>query len=146
MTTIAIDAYGNMACDGRKTDQNGYIVSDATQKIFYDKELNVYYAFAGVFADCNTLVDIVINGAEINVQELRANLVVVNQDGPYLYTLYDGQVKAEPIDPPYAIGSGEQFAISAMDFGLTAKEAIKYAVKRDASSGGKIKVVKWRKD
>lgn len=39
-----------------------------------------------------------------------------------------------------AIGSGERFAISAMDHGKSAKEAVEYAMKRDVFTGGVVKV------
>lgn len=39
-----------------------------------------------------------------------------------------------------AIGSGERFAISAMDHGKSAEEAVEYAMKRDIYSGGQVKV------
>ena len=42
----------------------------------------------------------------------------------------------------YAMGSGWQFALSAMDLGLTAKESVKYAMTRDLKSGGKVKSFK----
>lgn len=41
---------------------------------------------------------------------------------------------------PRAIGSGESFALSAMDHGKSAKEAIEYAMKRDVYTGGEVKV------
>lgn len=42
-------------------------------------------------------------------------------------------------------GSGCDFALAAMDYGATAKEAIKYAMTRDAFTGGKITVIKLPK-
>jgi len=39
-----------------------------------------------------------------------------------------------------SIGSGERFAISAMDHGKSAKEAVEYAMKRDIYTGGEVKV------
>lgn len=42
----------------------------------------------------------------------------------------------------YAIGSGSPHAITAMDCGLSAKDAVKMAMKRDSRTGGRIKVYK----
>ena len=39
-----------------------------------------------------------------------------------------------------AIGSGERFAIAAMDHGKSAQEAVEYAMKRDVFTGGVVKV------
>jgi ATP-dependent protease HslVU (ClpYQ) peptidase subunit len=38
------------------------------------------------------------------------------------------------------VGSGFKFAISAMDHGKSAKDAVKYAATRDIYTGGKIHV------
>lgn len=43
-----------------------------------------------------------------------------------------------PISPPYAIGSGGDFAKGAMDFGATAKEAVQIAKRNDPLTGGRI--------
>ena len=40
-----------------------------------------------------------------------------------------------------ADGSGRKFALSAMDFGCGAVDAIKYAAKKDIFTGGEIQVV-----
>ena len=40
----------------------------------------------------------------------------------------------------YAIGSGAEFAMSAMDFGMTAKEAVEYTMTRDIYTGGEVTV------
>lgn len=42
----------------------------------------------------------------------------------------------------YVIGSGGDHAITAMDLGLPAKDAVKMAVKRDAGTGGRIRTFK----
>jgi ATP-dependent protease HslVU (ClpYQ) peptidase subunit len=39
---------------------------------------------------------------------------------------------------PCAIGSGQRFALAAMDFGKSASEAVEYACSRDIFSGGQI--------
>ena len=41
-----------------------------------------------------------------------------------------------------SFGSGSSFALSAMDFGKSAKDSVKYAMTRDIYTGGKIKVIK----
>lgn len=39
----------------------------------------------------------------------------------------------------FAIGSGAKHALTAMDLGLDAKEAVKMAMKRDIYTGGRIR-------
>jgi hypothetical protein len=40
-----------------------------------------------------------------------------------------------------AYGSGQDFAIAALDFGKTPKEAVEYAMTRDCNTGGSVQVV-----
>lgn len=47
----------------------------------------------------------------------------------------DGAIGVMQCDVPCAIGSGRNFALSAMDAGATAYEAVKIACKRDINSG-----------
>lgn len=53
----------------------------------------------------------------------------------------DGYFCEDELKYNHAIGSGDYFAIAAMDFGRSAKEAVKYAATRDCYTGGKIKVI-----
>jgi len=39
-----------------------------------------------------------------------------------------------------AMGSGEEFALAALDHGKTAEDAVAYAATRDSGTGGKIRV------
>lgn len=45
------------------------------------------------------------------------------------------------VDPPFAIGTGAQLAIGAMEHGATAIEAVEVACRRDINSGGKVQWV-----
>ena len=59
--------------------------------------------------------------------------VTQSEDGYYCrYKVESGNV--------YAIGSGADFALAAMDLGKTAKEAVEYAMTRDVYTGGKVVV------
>jgi hypothetical protein len=52
----------------------------------------------------------------------------------------EGMAKCrESLDNPCAIGSGTDHALTAMDMGATAEEAIGWAAKRDAGTGGTIR-------
>lgn len=55
------------------------------------------------------------------------------RDGCCSHTLYDNN---------FAFGSGCDFALAAMDFGKSAKEAVKYAMTRDIYTGGRVRVFK----
>ena len=43
---------------------------------------------------------------------------------------------------PDAIGSGSPFALTAMDMGASAEEAVTMAAKRDSCTGGKIRTLR----
>lgn len=45
-------------------------------------------------------------------------------------------------DKHFAIGSGALIALTAMDLGLSARESIKQAMKRDTCTGGKVRTFK----
>lgn len=65
-------------------------------------------------------------------------------DGGILYTvgvLESGKIFRElhDLDAPWASGSGGDHALTAMDMGASAEEAVAMAAKRDIHTGGKVK-------
>lgn len=58
---------------------------------------------------------------------------------------HEGRVWVPLLAPKYAIGSGTDFILSAMELGLNAQNAVKHACKFDTKSGGKIAVVSINK-
>lgn len=46
---------------------------------------------------------------------------------------------------PLSIGSGSHHALTAMDMGATAKEAVRMAIKRDSNSGGTIRTFRVKR-
>ncbi len=59
-------------------------------------------------------------------------------DGRKLYTANKFCRLVEVDEKYYAIGSGAAHAITAMDCGKTAKQAVQMAIRRDANSGGPV--------
>ena len=45
------------------------------------------------------------------------------------------------LDNPFAVGSGSSHALTAMDMGATAFQAVEMAMKRDSCTGGKIRTL-----
>ena len=72
----------------------------------------------------------------------EVNIIVVMPDGEVLH--YEGdhkhpmQIKHEF----FAIGSGSDVALGAMEMGASAQEAVKIAIKWDNGCSGKVQVVK----
>ncbi|MFT6347082.1 MAG: hypothetical protein ACJAYB_000063 [Psychromonas sp.] len=44
------------------------------------------------------------------------------------------------LESSWAIGTGQHFALAALDFGQSARDAVQYAVERDIYTGGKVSV------
>lgn len=64
-------------------------------------------------------------------------------NGQIIY--YGDGLEGLPIDAPAAVGSGDRFALGAMDAGANAKDAVRCAIKRDPFSAGEITVLHLRK-
>lgn len=73
-------------------------------------------------------------GEEIALDNTSA--VVLTKEGK-IYT-YESHLPIEILDPHYAIGSGAQAALVAMDQGHDPIQAIKIASKRDAYTGSEV--------
>lgn len=153
MTTIATKD-GVIAGEGRMS-LGATIIKDDTVKVFninnhlvgvcgaaraistFVSWLQKHTDYRMVSEQVGDLVDLIPPVLE---QSEDYTALVVTPDKQVL--LYEGGV---PIDMGYdvhmAIGSGGDFALSAMDSGLSAEEAVKVAMKRDVYSGGTITVV-----
>jgi ATP-dependent protease HslVU (ClpYQ) peptidase subunit len=141
MTTIALNIKDReMAADGRCTSST-LIVSDNTNK--FDKVAGCTFAICGNVSDIEALIDAYFYGPK-HEDTLQAEGLVLDMGEAYLVHVLGGECTKTPITENYAIGSGCDFALAAMDLlGCTAKEAVKYAMKRDCATGGRIRVVKF---
>lgn len=139
MTTIAYDGNGKIATDGRCC-RGSTIINDnfVKQKIVND----VQFYFSGSTADIDAIVNSYF-GAELTLKT-EINALVI--DGGNLFLIGpDDENKtvwacSQDLNEPNTIGSGADHALTAMDVGCTAKEAIEFAIKRDSGSGGTIRV------
>jgi len=66
-------------------------------------------------------------------------LIVVTAEG--CFTAGDQMPYLCPVDTPFAVGSGSDLAIGAMDAGVSPEEAVRIACWRDTHTGGEIQVV-----
>ena len=139
MTTIAYKD-GIVAADSRMT-QNDIILSDSFDKIIVRE--GATFALAGQPGDYEAAIDAFLTNRK--TKNLIISGVVF-----YLGDIYgigcdeeEGFWKEKfDANTPYASGSGKTYALTAMDMGASAKEAVKMAIKRDVYSGGKIKTAK----
>lgn len=135
MTTITYHhERKEIAYDGRTT-RGDTIMSDTSEKM--EERNGVKFFLSGATCDYDLLISMYFGEKSELVPE--ANALVI--DGGVVFRIgcqTDGvfwKCKSECND---AIGSGWQFALSAMDFGRNAKEAVEYAATRDSCTGGKI--------
>ena len=137
MTTIVYCHKTNqIACDSRST--NGYmIVTDGAMKHIKVNDLEWFisgrageaYAFANNFKE----LDIAMDG-------LGNDAIFISKGSAYLASIDEGRFRSLLLDVNQGIGSGGYFAMAALDFGKTAKEAVEYAITKDFASGGKVHV------
>lgn len=71
----------------------------------------------------------------------NAQGIVVDNGELFICTIASGEVQVYKWNKAEAraVGSGEPYAITAMDTGATAKEAVQYAHKRDVNTGAKVR-------
>ena len=146
MTTIAIKD-GILACEGKETHSDGFIVSWNTEKVLLHND--AYYGFCGSTHHILVVMDTIkANGELTDVSpDITLQFIKMPKKGqPTIIYLCDGHLSQEPITKSgYAIGSGMNYAMVAMSCGKSAVEAVKEAIKWDCFSGGKVKSYSFNK-
>lgn len=139
MTTIAYKD-GLIAWDSRVTWEHGQITV-----LDYDKSRTVgqvKFIFAGSMADIDYFLAAYLS-EEIDDLTPTDCVAFMVEDGRLYVTGVDenGHLWRDPYDLKQhaAIGSGGAYALTAMDLGCTAKEAVKMAMLRDSRTGGRIR-------
>ena len=136
MTTIAWDGK-TLASDSLETVAHA-IYSYNCQKLHKLKN-----GIAGISGELGQIQEIIkyLNGelkrADINVDDVWG--IVVTNEGAFTIDTSLELVLCN--DSCAAVGSGWKFAKSAMDLGLSAKEAVEHAIKYDIYSGGDVKTM-----
>lgn len=139
MTTIAYRHKDRQIAVDSRVSCDSLIISDHAIK--HIKVGTDYWFIAGALHDHQLLIDIV-NGEKAVTNEIEAYGFRVDKSGNVDLCSTDerGNATISPIHYDYAIGSGFEFALAAMDFGKNAPAAIEYAMTRDNATGGKILV------
>lgn len=134
MSTIAWDGV-TMAAEGRAIESGTIVASnDKKIRIVNGSVVGTAGEAAGGIEFCEFIED-----GEWRTKASTATAMVI--DGAR-GRLYEGVRHAQPIKPPYAIGSGAGFALAAMMAGADAVQAVKIACKLDPYSGGRIMKVR----
>ena len=135
MTTIAYNHESKtIAYDSRST-RDMVIISDSVNKRV-DKD-GVSFFLCGCVADYDLLINIYFGGKDELVPE--CNAYVVSDNGAFRIGVSEsGEFWQQKLEHNEALGSGWQWAISAMDMGKSAKDAVEYAKTRDSATGGNV--------
>ena len=140
MTTIAYHHESKtIAWDSRKTSSDNIIMSDNENK--HVEIDGVHFWLAGTSGDCEFLIDAYFTGHA--GKELDCNVLAYDSGVLYMCgTNEDSTVFKDKIEESNAIGSGRKFALTAMDLGKSAKDAVEYVKTRDIFTGGKVHSMK----
>ena len=136
MTTIAYDTK-TLVSDSRSCMGNTIYENDC-KKIFTEVGPFAVIGIAGNYQDAMDIIKFI---TEYNsMDQIRTiNYDITGWDAGIIGITYQGEVwhyageegfELRP-DLPFAIGSGSQYALAAMDLGKTAEEAVVYASTRD---------------
>ncbi len=139
MTTIAYKD-GVIAYDSRVT-RGSLIDHDDFEKLIHRNGHR--FLMTGSGCDFSALIDEYL-GLKLGDKPLEAHGLVVTNGK--LYQIGRDAESGFWVDDvwaerPFAIGSGRDFALAAMDMGATAKEAVELAAKRDVYTGGTIRTL-----
>lgn len=146
MTSIAFDgeyiaADSLCSCNGVVVDDNYNKIHTFKEEIKFKGEKILCIVLSGELNHITGLVDLIREGqTKFDDGEYIAYIVTENA----CYRVEDEGRWYKDTAKRWALGSGKEFALSAMVMGKSAKEAVKHACKLDVYSGGKIRVLKVR--
>tara|TARA_R100000951_G_scaffold115666_2_gene124497 strand:+ start:4222 stop:4659 length:438 start_codon:yes stop_codon:yes gene_type:complete len=143
MTTIAYHHDSKtIAFDSRMT-MRGVVSSDNHNKII--RKDNTKFVLCGSTCDFDEFMELQKGEKYKGELELDASGIKIveqtlHRDVYYVF-MHDNVMCEDKLSCNLTLGSGAQFATSAMDFGKSAKEAVEYAITRDIYSGGEVREV-----
>lgn len=138
MTTIIYDHKSKqIACDSRSTADN-LVMSDEYVKFKRTDDGSLWFV-SGSTADRDAFIDAFKTDARAKLErDLECSAIRVKDGIVSVHGVEDCEAWCNELEYSRAIGSGYQLAISALDAGMTAKQAVEHAMKRDYMSGGKV--------
>lgn len=137
MTTIVFcKKTMQIACDSRTT--NGWMIIN-DNAIKYKNTNGLMWFLSGRAGEDKTFIK---NFKELEPAQKGLDSVgfFIENKVVYLATISDGVFRSCDMSCNSGAGSGSDWALAALDFGKTAKEAVEYAITKDFCSGGKVHV------
>lgn len=115
------------------------IVSDNINKCITRE--GVKFIAAGAPAHLETLIAMYFDPT-LTAKKLECQAIIIDSGIPYVTEhISDCSLSVEELTYNDGLGSGSPWALAALDFGKTPKEAIKYATKKDMGCGGRIRTI-----
>lgn len=138
MTTIVYDHNARqIACDSLTTADD-IIMSSSFKKYRIRPDGSIWF-FCGSVADVDAFIKCIESNEKTDMN-LQCNAFIVRGGDVLLSGIDGGEPWTQKIDLNRAIGTGHHFALASLDFGKSAKDAVKYAATRDVYTGGIIRV------
>lgn len=141
MTTIVYDHKARqIAVDGRTTSGN-VILSESCEK--WIKDGDDYWFICGSACDEQRLIDQIKAAQQAEAPKWKIEASAFFVSGGIVYQCVvtdDGEPAKSECKYSDSMGSGGLFALSALDHGKSARDAVEYAKTRDCGSGGKVTV------
>ena len=140
MTTIVLDYKRNqIACDSRMSRTNG-IYNDCFIKMI-EKDGSLF-VLTGSTCDMDYFIENYAKYGKVELKDIEIDCygILIRNGSAYNVWIHDGVFNEDLIICNEFAGSGGKFALAALDFGKTAKEAVEYAATKDCFTGGKVHV------
>ena len=142
MTTVVYDHKNKEIAFDSQVSCGSFVATDSYDKVIRN-DIG-FWVLAGNI--CDHLEFAQLSHGEIAPRELSVDAIVIKGGVVYEASLSkSGVCTWTPLSWSDAIGSGASFAVAAIDFGCTAKEAIEYAIKKDSFTGGEVHVFSTKK-
>lgn len=136
MTTIAYHHKDKQVAVDSRAVSGSIIRSDNCNKVI--KRGKRIYFMIGEAPDHERFVNEAEQGK--GTDELECSGLMIDNGKLFQVNQTEHRYVFDEIKESMATGSGGNFAMAAMDFGQTAKQAVQYAAKRDIYTGGRIRV------
>ena len=140
MTTISYNHKDKEIAVDSRTTAGDTIVSDTTNKV--DVVDGKTFITSGTVGEDIKLIEAYLSNSDQNIF-LDANAIVIDKGEVFKIGMTEENgLWVNRLNYSFAMGNGWQWAMAAMDFGKTAKQAVEYAKTRDIYTGGKVRVIK----